>query len=1294
MAQESRLAIVIDSRNARQQIDQLRTSLNSLGDAGGEATINVRGLGTAAKAAGSALAAMGVGAVTREVLRLTDSFKSMQGSLALVSTSTTNANESFQKLLAMANNTGSSLEATVSLYTRLANATRGAGFTQEQLLNVTDALNKAFVISGATMQEASNAAIQLSQGLASGTLRGEELNSVMEQGPRITRALAEYLGVTNGQIRQMAADGKITSDVVTNALLQSLSSLNSELDKMPRRFEQASVALKNNFLAAIGQINVDPVVSSVDALASSLAKPEVVMGIQSIANALGSLVAVGGDGLKTVAENTDALLAITGAYAAKVGTGLVVSLAAATKARYAELAATQQKVVAERQAEVASTAATAQSTRKAVADEAAAVAVTQRSLAETAAARASQANTVAQLQAVQQQLAADRALEAQRLQAQINDVGRQQSLSRLAEIRRAEAAITLQQAAAERALAQASGQEVIIQGQLAAGQARLTTLREADTAAVVAQNAAQVRLNAAQSLGARASAGLMALAGGPIGLLTTALTVAAGAAIYFSSSTDSATQSLIDQNLTLDDSIVKYRQLSAEQQRFQSAKWMEAQRDAAKDASSALSEYFTRAFDGLNSLGASGVESADTFKRMFEEVRNGQRSLDSLTGWLTSNTQISRVYRDELVKIGAEYSASSQKAGDYARLLDRSKTATDGAASSVKSLASAQQASAAAVGGGAQAWEKYISQLTQTRDLVGANAAQEAAYTATKAGFNKEQIEYARLIGEQTELLKAYEQAVRDGKKAEQDRLSGQLLVSIKSSEALRIQMEAQGKAMNKMAENAEESSKRQITAMQQAANFAVASAARMVSPLSAPQQNRQGASLLTFGQPQTYTATGSPSVKTPEQQLRDMLDRLDGNTETKPGKTGAGLSSKLNEAQTAFDNLYKAAQPAKFALQEYVDRQSQLELLLSKGKITQQQYNEALAQSSINYAAAIKGAQGLTQAEQYRAQLQKQLDGEKSQYDLDAASVGMGSLQAERMQQRIQLEQQVNDRIKQLRTELANATTAEQRQELQTQIDQENEFLQKRIAAQRDGWAQIDQAQADWSNGARGAFQDYLDSASDVAGQTRDLFSNAFGNMEDAVVNFVKTGKLSFKDFADQVVEDLIRIQVQQAAAGFLGSALGFLGGGGAAASGSGTMTGFSETISRSGFSTGGYTGDGGKFEPMGVVHGGEYVIRKEVVSQPGARDYLDRLNAKGYASGGFVGVSPAVAAASVPAAPSNGAMPSIIQHIIVQGTADEATLARIQQAAQKGAQDGYNLVLRDFKMNGPARQLIARNR
>ncbi|MFJ4349646.1 phage tail tape measure protein [Pseudomonas sp. NPDC089428] len=429
-------------------------------------------------------------------------------------------------------------------------------------------------------------------------------------------------------------------------------------------------------------------------------------------------------------------------------------------------------------------------------------------------------------------------------------------------------------------------------------------------------------------------------------------------------------------------------------------------------------------------------------------------------------------------------------------------------------------------------------------------------------------------------------------------------------------------------------------------------------------------------------------SRKNIEKEIADIKER-----EAKKN-TPKGANKGVSEAETTFSRLYNQYDPAAQAARALTKEQQQLDLAFQKGKISQEEYGKALAQASTNYAAAIKGAHGLTQAEQYRAQMERQLATQRMEYAAQADAVGMGQKDAYRMQERLRIEQETNNRILQLQTELANAQGEKQRQDLQAQIDIEREFMQKRVAAQRDGWAQIDQAQADWSNGARGAFQDYLDSASDVAGQTRDLFNNAFGNMEDAVVDFVKTGKLSFKDFADQVVEDLIRIQVRQAAAGFLGSALGFLGGGGAAASGSGTMTGFSETISRSGFSTGGYTGDGGKFEPMGVVHGGEYVIRKEVVSQPGARDYLDRLNAKGYASGGFVGVSPAVAAASVPAAPSAGAMPSIIQHIIVEGTADEATLARIQQAAQKGAQDGYNLVLRDFKMNGPARQLIARNR
>lgn len=1149
MAQESRLSIVIDSRNAQQQVDALRGSLNSLQNSGSQATVSVRGLGSAAKAAAGALAGIGVGRLASSLLEMTDRFKTMSGQINLVSTSTAEAARTFETLKAMANSTGSSLESTVTLFTRMSNATRGAGFSQEQLLKATDAVNKAFLVSSATQQEATAASIQLSQAMASGVLRGEELNSVMEQAPRITRALSEYLGVSNGQIRAMAAEGKITSEIVMNSLLRSLSSLNKEVATMPPLFERASQVLKNNFLAAIGQVDTQPAIDSVKSLGEAFASPEIISNIKALSTSLSSIASIGVQGFQGLVSNIDALIAVTGAYAARVGTGLVISLAAAAKARYDSIVATQAQIVAERQATLSAADAAAQASRSAVADQAAALATAQRTLAETAAARAFQANALAQIQAVQAQLVADRTLEQQRLRAQITDVGRQQSLARLAEIRLAEAAVTTQQTAAQSAHNQSLSAEVIAQSRVTAANVALVASREADTAAVSAQSAAQLRLNAAQSTGARASSALLGLAGGPIGLLTTAITVAAGAALYFATSSDSATQSLIDQNLTIDDSISKYQKLTAEQQRYQSAAWMESERKALESATSALNDYFNRAQAGLSSVGSSGVEAVGEFQRMFDQVKSGQRSLDSLTAWISSNTQVSAVYRDELVKLAASYSSSSQKAADFQALLGKSKEPLDKAAAGARALADSQSASSAAVSGGAQAWDKYISQLTQTRDLIGANASQEAAYSAAKAGFNTQQIEYARLIGQQTDLLKKYEQAVKDGKAEEQSRLKVQLTASITASEAIKAQTESQAQSMKKMAEQAESSAKRQVDAIQTVIDQTVryAKGLSLVETYQ-PKQNLQGSSLLTFGQPQA-PKQAKAQTKTVAQMVQDVLDQIDGNTDTKTKKPKAenGLSSKLSAAQTAFDGLYKAAQPAKFALQEYVEKQGQLALLLSKGKITQDEYNQALAQVSVNYAAAIKGAQGLTQAEQYRAQLEKQLSTQRTQYSLEAAGVGMGDQQSARLQQRVQLEQQTNDRILQLRTELANATTEKQRQDLQAQIDLTNEYLPQQVAAMQAGWAQMDQAMLNPINGWTAAVQNFGTQAMDIAGQTQSIFSAAFNTISTDITAAIMSGTLSFSTLGDigknvlrEIIAGFVKMGVQMVVNAALSATLG----------------------------------------------------------------------------------------------------------------------------------------------------------
>ncbi|MEF0148338.1 phage tail tape measure protein [Pseudomonas guariconensis] len=377
-------------------------------------------------------------------------------------------------------------------------------------------------------------------------------------------------------------------------------------------------------------------------------------------------------------------------------------------------------------------------------------------------------------------------------------------------------------------------------------------------------------------------------------------------------------------------------------------------------------------------------------------------------------------------------------------------------------------------------------------------------------------------------------------------------------------------------------------------------------------------------------------SRKNIEKEIADIKERE--AKKNAPKNVNRGVA----EAENTFSRLYAQYDPASQAARALTKEQQQLDLAFKKGKISQEEYGKALAQASTNYAAAIKGAQGLTRAEQYRAQMERKLATERMEYTARADAVGMGQKDAARMQERLQLEQETNNRILQLQTELANAQGEKQRQDLQAQIDLEREYLGKRIAAQREGWAQLDQAQSSWSAGARGAFQDYLDSARDVAGQSRSFFTNAFSSMEDAVANFAISGKLSFSDFTKSILADMARIATRQAATGIFasiaGSAIGSWFGGGANGLASGSAGEVSSRLGASaagyspkfGFATGGYTGDGGKFEPKGVVHGGEFVVRKEVVSQPGMRDHLDRLNKKGYASGGMVGSSQQSPAAS----------------------------------------------------------------
>ncbi|MBH3449469.1 phage tail length tape measure family protein [Pseudomonas putida] len=277
------------------------------------------------------------------------------------------------------------------------------------------------------------------------------------------------------------------------------------------------------------------------------------------------------------------------------------------------------------------------------------------------------------------------------------------------------------------------------------------------------------------------------------------------------------------------------------------------------------------------------------------------------------------------------------------------------------------------------------------------------------------------------------------------------------------------------------------------------------------------------------------------EQEIADIKARE--AKKNAPKNVNRGVA----EAENTFARLYGQYDPAAQAARALTKEQGQLDLALSKGKITQEEYSKALAQASTNYAAALKGAQGLTAVEQYRAQLQRQLVNEQAQYQLDAASIGMGDLQASRMQQRLNLEMQTNDRLLQLQTELANATDEKQRQALQGQIDAINEFLPQQIAAMQAGWAQIDQAMLNPINGWTAAVQNFGNQARDIAGQTEYIFSSAFNNISTDITDAIMDGQLSFSnlgDIAGNVVRDIlagfVKMGVQMALNAALNATLG----------------------------------------------------------------------------------------------------------------------------------------------------------
>ena len=243
MAQE-RIDIVITERGSR-------VVKRNLEDIGGGA----RKSADAVDFLKRALVTLGAAVSARELIRLLDTYTNLQNRLRATGLEAQNLSAVYRELLNVSNSTRSSFEGSVELYSRLALSSKELGVSQRDLIDFTKSLNQAITLSGASATEAQAGLIQLSQGMASGTLRGDELRSVLEQLPAVADVIAKELGVTRGELRKMGEDGKITAGIILDAFKNARGELEDRFGKTVPTIGQSFQVLKNNVVDLIGRMD-------------------------------------------------------------------------------------------------------------------------------------------------------------------------------------------------------------------------------------------------------------------------------------------------------------------------------------------------------------------------------------------------------------------------------------------------------------------------------------------------------------------------------------------------------------------------------------------------------------------------------------------------------------------------------------------------------------------------------------------------------------------------------------------------------------------------------------------------------------------------------------------------------------------------------------------------------------------------------------------------------------------------------------------------------------------------------
>ena len=273
-----------------------------------------------------------------ELTQTTSRLDLMNNSFNEINGTANETSELVNMVYAAAQDARGSLDSMASVVARFGNNARDAFGNSEEVVAFADLVQKQMTIAGASTQEAANAELQLSQALGSGVLRGDELNSIFEQAPNLIQNIADYLDVPIGKIRDMAADGEITGDIVKAAIFSAADDINAKFDEMPMTWGQIWQSKQNTAVMAFqpvlqrlnGMANSNAFQGFVDEAIEAMATTaNIVLNIFDLVGSVAGFVADNWSMISPIIYGIAAALAVYGTYLAIVK-GMEIASAAAS----------------------------------------------------------------------------------------------------------------------------------------------------------------------------------------------------------------------------------------------------------------------------------------------------------------------------------------------------------------------------------------------------------------------------------------------------------------------------------------------------------------------------------------------------------------------------------------------------------------------------------------------------------------------------------------------------------------------------------------------------------------------------------------------------------------------------------------------------------------------------------------------------------------------------------------------------------------------------------------------------